>query len=280
VGRIEIDDLKSPWPYDKSVVPHYIWGKQHPPVPRHDIPTVFATDHLDPPDSDVYTPVVVEYPWADGVYLMFPSLYQHFPEPSQGGRYANDGLLDIHLAVSRDGIRWQRPSRRPYLALGSKNEPDSKRLYMFAGMVRTGDTIHHYYGGSQLTHGHYAAVRSLHGTGSVCHATQRLDGFVSISAGARPGELMTKPLTFAGSRLVLNLATAATGLCRVEIQDRHGTTISGFRLDDCDPIRTNDVRHVVTWRGNADVSELAGQPIRLRVCLVNADLFAFQFKSP
>ena len=278
VGRIVIDDLKAPWPYDKSATPHYIWGKDHPPVPKREIPTVFATDELDPDDCDVYTPVVVEYPWADDVYLMFPSLYQHFPGPNDGGLYPNDGLLDIHLAVSRDAEHWARPSRRPYLGLGREDEPDSKRLYMFAGMVRTGDTIHHYYGGSQLTHGHYSAVKSLHGTGSVCHATQRLDGFVSLQAGARRGELATAPLVFQGARLELNVATASTGLCRVEIQDDAGHPVDGYALADCHPIRGNSVSHVASWGGKSDVSALAGKSIRLRIELANADLYALQFR--
>jgi len=278
VGRVEIDDVKKPWPYDKTAKTHFIWGKDHPPVPRDEIPTVFATDDLDPKDSDVYTPVVVEYPWAQDVYLMFPSLYQHFPEPKQGGKYANDGLLDIHLAVSRDGIAWHRPSRRPYMPLGRLDEPDSKRLYMFAGMLRTGDTIHHYYGGSQLTHGEYAGDKSLHGTGSVCHATQRLDGFVSVHAGVEGGRLLTHPLIFDGVRLELNLAAAATGSCRVEIRDADGKPIPGFGLDDCDIIRGNAVAWTVTWKGKHDVMALAGSPIQLVIELTNADLYALQFR--
>ncbi|MEW6356409.1 MAG: hypothetical protein AB1696_08795 [Planctomycetota bacterium] len=278
VGRVEIADLTSPWPYDKTAEPHYIWGKDHAPVPRREIPTVFATDDLDPKDSDVYTPVVVEYPWAENVYLMFPSLYQHFPGPKNGGLYPNDGLLDIHLAVSRDGIAWTRPSRRPYLGLGRPDEPDSKRLYMFAGMVRTGDTIHHYYGGSQLTHGQYSADKGIHGEGAVCHATQRLDGFVSLQAGAEGGWLVTKPMTFDGVRLQLNIATAATGFCRVEIRDDGGQPVRGFTFADCDPIRGNAVAWTAAWKGNEDVSALAGAPVQLAIELVNADLYAFQFR--
>jgi hypothetical protein len=34
---------------------------------------------------------------------------------------------------------------------------------------------------------------------------------------------------------------------------------------------------VVEWRGGSDLSSLAGQPIRLRFWLKDADLFALQF---
>jgi hypothetical protein len=34
---------------------------------------------------------------------------------------------------------------------------------------------------------------------------------------------------------------------------------------------------VVKWKGNADVSRLAGKPVRLRFALKNCHLYAFQF---
>ena len=278
VGRVELDGLTEPWPYDGSKKPHFIWGEEHPPVPRWEIPTVFATDEGDPADSDVYTPIVVKYPWAEDVYLMFPSLYQHFPGPKEGGKYPNDGLLDIHLAVSRDGAAWHRPSRRPYLGLGEAREPDSKRLYMLAGMVRTEDTIHHYYSGYQSTHGEYASEPERHHDGSICHATQRLDGFVSLRAGAETGRFLTRPLVFDGSRLELNLTTAATGLCRVGLCDEGGAPFAGYALEDCETIRGNSVAWGVHWREHEDVSALVGKAIRLQVELTLGDLYALRFR--
>ena len=48
-------------------------------------------------------------------------------------------------------------------------------------------------------------------------------------------------------------------------------------LADCDRILMNDVAHIVRWRGNPDVSRLAGQPIRLKIAMRSAKLYAFQF---
>src|SRR5690606_22128505 len=66
--------------------------------------------------------------------------------------------------------------------------------------------------------------------------TLRVDGFVSVNAPLSGGELVTKPLTFAGSDLFVNFSTSAAGSIRVEIQDEGGTPIDGFRLDDCQEI--------------------------------------------
>lgn len=279
VGRLELPSLTEPWPYNTAAKPHYIWGMEHPPVPRHELPTVFATSDQDPPDADVYTPVVVEYPWAQDVYLMFPSFYQHFPDAKHGGRWSNDGLLEIELAVSRDGIEWTRPSATPYLPLGADGEPDSKMVYMLAGLVRVGDVIHHYYGGFSVTHAEHSMTPEMHHTGVIGHAIQRLDGFVSLRADRAPGVLVTNPLTFIGKRLELNLKVRAMGHCKVALLDEAGQELQGFGLADCDRLWGDSVRRVVTWGGSDDVSALAGQPVRVKVELVNGDLYALQFQS-
>ena len=277
VGRVEMDDLLVPWPFRDDVTPHHIWGPEFAAVPRDEIPVVFrASPEIDGDDTDIYTPVVVEYPWAEDVYLMFPSMYAHLPPPSRGGKYGNDGHLDIHLALSRDGVSWSRPSSRPYLPLGRDVEADSCMLYMFAGIARRGDEILHYYCGYRSTHGaHPDGVESE--PGAICLATQRLDGFVSMSAGPECGTLVTEPFTFRGNRLELNLATAASGSCRAEITDTQGEAIPGFALADCTRLVGNAVHAPVNWSGQTGVSRLTAAPIRLRFELRNADLFTFEF---
>ena len=47
--------------------------------------------------------------------------------------------------------------------------------------------------------------------------TLRLDGFVSVWAPMRGGELITKPIAFRGNTLTLNFATSAAGSLRVEL---------------------------------------------------------------
>ena len=105
----------------------------------------------------------------------------------------------------------------------------------------------------------------------------RTDGLAAVHAGYQPGELRTHPLTFTGNRLSLNLATSAAGGVKVEIQNAAGEALPGFALADCVELNTDDLDRVVEWRGGSDLSSLAGQPIRLRFWLKDADLFALQF---
>jgi hypothetical protein len=107
--------------------------------------------------------------------------------------------------------------------------------------------------------------------------TIRLDGFVSLHASLAGGELVTRPLTFTGQRLSLNYATSAAGSVRIEIQDAAGKPLSGYAMEDCLEHYGDSVDQTVAWQGSSDVSTLAGQPVRLRFELKDADVYSFQF---
>lgn len=105
----------------------------------------------------------------------------------------------------------------------------------------------------------------------------RLDGFASLHAGYLAGEMITKPLTFTGKNLKLNFSTSAAGGVKVEVQDAAGKPIPGVSLEDCREQIGNELERVVSWKGGADLSMLAGKTVRLRFVLKDADVFAFQF---
>jgi hypothetical protein len=105
----------------------------------------------------------------------------------------------------------------------------------------------------------------------------RLDGFVSVNAPMKGGELVTKPLTFQGGKLLINFATSAAGSVRVELQDATGKPHAGFALDDCPPIFGDTIERPVAWKSGGDVAALAGKPVRLRFELKDADLYAIRF---
>ena len=84
--------------------------------------------------------------------------------------------------------------------------------------------------------------------------------------------------TLPGSRLELNLNTGAGGVAKVEILHESGEPIRGFSMAEADELNGNSVRFVATWNnGNSDVRQLAGKPVRLRIKMRAAKLFAFQF---
>jgi hypothetical protein len=107
-----------------------------------------------------------------------------------------------------------------------------------------------------------------------------LDGFVSVQARLSGGEMLTRPLIFDGSRLLINYATSAAGSVRVEIQGADGQPIDRFALADCPEIYGDAIEQEVAWTGDPDLGALSGQPIRLRFVLKDADLYAIRFSEP
>ena len=89
--------------------------------------------------------------------------------------------------------------------------------------------------------------------------------------------MLTKTMTFDGSRLDLNFASSAAGTLRVEIQNAAGAPLPGYALKDCISQFGDSVARSVRWKEHEDVQELVGQPVRLRFALQDADLYSFQF---
>ena len=191
---------------------------------------------------------------------------------------SNEGPLDMLMKVSRDMKTWEDvdfPTRA--LEIGRFGEWDSGMVYGANTMLVVDDEIRLYYLGANMGHCTRALpmTRPYHRIGMGL-ATLRLDGFVSMRAGETEGVLTTKPLTFEGNRLIVN-ANCPEGCLRVELLGRKGEVIPGFGKDDAEPFAGDSLRHTITWRGIADVSRLAGEPIRIRFLLKGGDLYAFRF---
>jgi len=111
-------------------------------------------------------------------------------------------------------------------------------------------------------------------TGAICLAKLRLDGFVSLDAGAAEGAVLTKPIVMEGKSLHLNV-TALQGEVRAEILDAEGKQVlSGFSQRECIPVAGDSLNAELKWK-KAAVSSLVGETVRLRFILRNASLYAF-----
>ena len=186
----------------------------------------------------------------------------------------NDGVSDGLFMTSRDGLtfkRWGEALIRPGLQkerwVNRNNMTAWGILVTKSDIPETPDELSIY-----SSEGYYQ--------GDSCRLrrfTQRLDGFVSVRADSQGGELLTRPLTFVGKMLEINFSTSAAGSIRVEIQDSAGKPIHGFALDDCPEIYGDQIGQSVAWKQGSDVSKLAGQAIRLRFVIKDADLYAIRF---
>lgn len=178
-------------------------------------------------------------------------------------------VSDGVLMTSRGGDVYDRTFMESFLRPGpGLMNWVSRTNYPGLGVVPTGPGEM-----SMYAHRNYAQP-----TSHAARFTLRVDGFASVQAGYEGGEMLTQPLRFTGSRLVLNYATSAAGSLRVELQDAQGQAIPGFSLDECLPIVGDEIEREVAWQGGRDVSSVAGQVVRLRFALMDADLYSLRFR--
>jgi hypothetical protein len=199
---------------------------------------------------------------------------------------------DSLLAFSRDGFSWDRLPDRPYwIRRGREGDFDSVWVHASCPPVRVGDELWFYYGaGRQGNDSHNAEL-------SIGLARLPLDGMIGQYADVRGGYLLTREVEITGKRLVLNIATdyafhdpiepAIVGQIKAEFVQAGdareavlgGRAIPGFTIEDCDPCMGELKHKVVTWKGNSDISALAGRRAHLRFYLQQGELFSFQFEE-
>jgi hypothetical protein len=225
-------------------------------------------DFGDAPSEHLYTNAVVPYFRAPHVYVGMPMRFhpnrRFLPDHPHAG--SSDGVF----MSSRDGQHWNR-HLEAFIRPGPDRRNWTDRSNMPAwGILPTGDKEMSVY---WTEHYRTADTRLRRGT-------LRTDGFVSVHAPCEGGEFVTRPVTFSGSRLVLNYATSAAGSVQVEIQDVDGLPIEGYRLADAPALYGDELERIYAWKGGPDVGPLAGRPVRLRFVMTDADLYAIRFRVP
>lgn len=212
------------------------------------------------PHQHLYTNAVRPYPRAPHIRVGFPTRY--IPKGSQ---------VEPVFMASRDGVTFTRYSK-PIIPRTAPEDRDGNRSnYMANALLQLPGKPNEYsvYGTEAYYTGPDSRLRRF---------TYRVDGFVSFRAKPKGGELTTKPITFSGDQLSLNFETGNKGQLQVEVQGLDGQSLKGFTLADCQPIQGDETDQLVTWK-NADLTQLAGQPVRLRFVLKNGDLYSYQFQS-
>jgi len=241
--------------------------------------------------EQLYTNAIKPYARAPHLLIGFPMRYvdrgwsdnmrempnrEHREWRSERSPRLGSAVTDSLFMASRDGVsfkRWNEAFVRP--GIERDGSWSYGQLCMAWQIVETKSSIEgapnelsiygdeHYWSGDKGS--------------TVRRYTLRLDGFVSLRAGADGGELLTKPIKFAGKTLALNFSTSAAGSVRVEIQDTDGAPLPGFSLAECEPLFGDTIERKLRWAHGADVSSLAGRSVRLRFVLNDADVYSYHF---
>jgi len=213
------------------------------------------------PGEHLYTSQTHPYFRATHIYIALPTRYQHglISGRSTG---ENTGSTDIMFMTSRAGsVEFDRIFHEAFIRPGiDPARWENRANYVALNVVPTGPAEMSIYNKS----GHRYVLRT--------------DGFVSIRAGAENGEMVTRPLIFKGSELIINYSTSTGGMLKVEIEKYDGTSVPGFELNNCIEIVGDEISHVVKWKDSSDLSQLAGTPVRLRFVMRDCDLYSFRFQ--
>ena len=171
---------------------------------------------------------------------------------------------------SRDGFHWHRPDHRALIPVSETQGDWNWGNVQSAGgcCLIVGDQLYFYVSGRAGVKGSPASGVSTTGL-----AVLRRDGFASMGAGVKERALVTRPVTFRGKHLFVNVA-AKGGELRAEVLDKDSRVIRGLTRDDCVPVRQDSTRAEVTWKGG-DLARLRGQAVRFRFYLSNGELYAF-----
>tara|TARA_B100001123_G_scaffold450786_1_gene623763 strand:- start:1042 stop:2463 length:1422 start_codon:yes stop_codon:yes gene_type:complete len=262
-----------------------------PNGPARDVMTCTSTDFLNwtepqwleypgAPPEQIYLNQIRAYHRAPHIFVGFPGRFVAGREIEKGlpttehPAYETANVTETLFMSSRDGLhfkRWGeafiRPGPRWERWIYAATFPEYGLLVTKSAIEGAPDELSLYVhdGGSWAQRGTATRWRRY---------TLRMDGFVSVNAPLNGGTLITKPFIFHGRALTMNYATSAAGSIQVELQDPEGQPLPGFELTNY--IFGDQIDGPITWEG-ANLRELSGRPVRLRVVLKDADLFSLQF---
>ena len=224
--------------------------------PRH--PWVNSSDH-----AELYNLDAAPY---ESLMLGFFTIFQGDPH--------HKNL--VLTGFSRDGFHWWRPDRRPFLydergegwvlsRRSGSGETDVRQVTSniqsaAGGCIVVGDELYFY-------------AMSSANRGTNLYVLRR-DGFASMDTGSNTESLTTRPVTFNGKYLFVNV-DCPEGELKAEVLNEDSDVIEPFTLENCDPIATDKTLLKVEWEDGEDLADLAGKPVRFRFQLRNGSLYAF-----
>lgn len=209
----------------------------------------------DAPSEHLYTNAIRAYDRAPHLFIGFPTRFQP----------AHQQVEPVFMS-SRDGVNFKRWPEALIPITAPKDRDGNRSNYMTRGLLQLP--------GNDKELSVYATEAYYTGPGSrVRRFVFRMDGFVSATAASN-GEIVTKPFTFRGRALSVNIVSK--GGTRFELQDAEGKALPGLSLDDCSPVSGDHVAAMIEWKGG-DLTALNGKPVRLRAVLDQADWYSFVF---
>ncbi len=217
-----------------------------------------------------------------GVHFGLMSVFEWPGDVSEGPNdfftHHERDVMNFYIATSRDGDQWDLSwvyAEKPIIPRGGDGAFDNDIILPSSTIVTHDDRHWLYYGGANERHGTKEVVFTReHAIGL---ATIRLDGFISLTAGDKPGTVLTKPFKLEGGNLHVNV-DAAQGKVRVDVLDVSGKPLAGYSGRKATTYHeVDELRLSPRW--SESLSEIKGRVIRLRFNLTRGALYSFQVEE-
>ncbi len=206
------------------------------------------------PGENLYTSMTHPYVRAPHIYIALPTRF--VPGGTDSADVVMENITDVLFMTTRAGsTRYDRLFTEAFIRPGLDPRQWTNRAnYVAQNVLQTSPT--------ELSIYHRSGDRYV----------VRVDGFISVNAGANKGSFKTKPLRFEGSRLELNYSTSALGFVGIQMLNSKGKILA-----ESEPLIGDAVDGLVKWKRDADLSQFAGQPVYLSFEMREADLYSFRF---
>lgn len=234
-------------------------------------------------DIALYTNCVMPYPYAEHIYIGFPTRYTERKQWTKCfdelcgkekrlynmehlARRMGLAITDCLFMTSRDGYTFKR-----YDEAFFKNGAETGFNWVYGdcyparGIIET-QSIFEFADKEmsmlcpECTKSHEVLRRY----------TIRKDGFVSINAGENEEILTTKPFVFEGNTLYANMSTSGAGYMFFELCDKDGNKTESTEMFG------DSTNKKIGFE--SDLSDFCGKEVVLKVTMQDADLYSIQFK--
>ena len=228
--------------------------------------TILAADENDPFGSDLYNNAASRYEVpGDTAHFFFVSVFDHETD-----------TLSIQLATSRDGVRYSRLAREPFVA--PTEDYNRGGGYMCPGIVRDGEDLVMMYHATPYRHGE-ATPDQIRYAGSYVLLRLPRDRFQGLHAEQFEGNVGVERGEDGTVRASVNATIAPGGEIRAGLLRAADTLefLPGFGPEDCTPVSGDGVDLPFTWRGGSTPPLPVGEPLELRLYLRQATVYSVSF---
>ena len=235
----------------------------------------------------LYTNMITPYFREPSLYVGFPSRYverkawtpnfDRLPSPEKRRWRMKKGhprygltVTDCIFIFSRDGQRFFRADEA-FMRPG----PECPANWVYGDcypayrILRTPSPV-----GADDELSFFAFDRHWSGLASrLCRYRLRQDGFISRRAKYAGQKVVTKPIDFTGSQMLVNFSTSALGRMFVTIRDETGASIKSEELFG------DKVDRPVDFAADGRLADFAGKPVVVEFDMYDADLYSFRFSK-